>query len=95
MNHSHTRKPPRRRRGPRPGFAIAVDSDPRYVTVATWKAVVQRDGGQCKLCGRKLTRKEITMDHIIPVSRGGRSTFENLRVACGPCNHGRPVDSET
>ena len=42
-----------------------------------------RDGFACQYCG---ARQELTFDHIIPRSRGGRTTWENIVTACAPCN---------
>lgn len=39
----------------------------------------------CAYCGRKTS--ELTLDHVLPRSRGGQSTWENLVSACQPCNH--------
>lgn len=41
---------------------------------------------ECYYCHRILTPKEATMDHIVPISRGGRSTKGNIVVACKQCN---------
>jgi 5-methylcytosine-specific restriction endonuclease McrA len=55
---------------------------------ATWArlrdAVFLRDGYSCVYCGAD--GPTLHCDHIIPVSRGGRSVMENLATACGPCN---------
>jgi 5-methylcytosine-specific restriction endonuclease McrA len=48
---------------------------------ATKAAIMERDGMICQYTGRKLSRKELNVDHIIPVSRGGKNTFSNM-VAC-------------
>ncbi len=42
--------------------------------------------GICHYCHRKFPREELTLDHIVPVSRGGRSTRGNLVVCCRKCN---------
>ena len=43
--------------------------------------------GQCYYCGKKVDREEITMDHVVPLSRGGRSTKGNIVPACKECNN--------
>jgi len=48
--------------------------------------VIERDGSACYICGKVLERHEITIDHVIPLSKGGSHTYDNLRVACRPCN---------
>ncbi len=42
--------------------------------------------GTCWYCGEKVGFKNLTMDHIIPLSRGGRSTKDNLVPCCRRCN---------
>jgi 5-methylcytosine-specific restriction protein A len=42
--------------------------------------------GACYYCGDKVGFKNLTMDHIIPLSRGGRSTRDNLVPCCKKCN---------
>lgn len=43
--------------------------------------------GVCYYCGRKVNPSELTMDHVIPLSKGGRSVRENLVPACKECNN--------
>ena len=42
--------------------------------------------GLCYYCGRKFAYKQLTMDHLVPLARGGRSTKDNLVAACKECN---------
>jgi 5-methylcytosine-specific restriction endonuclease McrA len=44
-----------------------------------------RDNFKCQYCGAKA--KELTIDHIIPKSKGGDDSWENLVTACKPCNN--------
>lgn len=46
--------------------------------------VLRRDRYTCQYCGRQ--GSELTVDHVLPKSRGGQSTWENLVAACRPCN---------
>lgn len=46
-------------------------------------------GSKCGVCKRDLADNEITMDHIIPFSMGGRDRIVNLRILCAPCNVSR------
>lgn len=43
-------------------------------------------GNVCALCGRKLHRRNATVDHIIPRSQGGKDTLENTQAVHGWCN---------
>jgi 5-methylcytosine-specific restriction endonuclease McrA len=48
------------------------------------KNIFRRDGFRCQYCGRK--DSELTIDHVVPKSRGGEESWENLTTACKPCN---------
>jgi 5-methylcytosine-specific restriction endonuclease McrA len=49
------------------------------------RAIFLRDSYTCQYCG---TRPHVlTLDHVVPKSRGGRNTWENMVTACGACNH--------
>lgn len=49
----------------------------------TRRAVFARDGWSCQYCGK---RSNLTVDHVIPRSKGGDSTWENIVASCAPCN---------
>jgi 5-methylcytosine-specific restriction enzyme A len=49
-----------------------------------WQRKVAK--GQCSYCRRRFAPEDLTMDHIVPVVRGGRSTRSNLAPACKACN---------
>lgn len=53
------------------------------VTLDTWRAVIAMHDGCCVYCGE---RARMTMDHIVPLSRGGEHSLSNLVPACGSCN---------
>jgi 5-methylcytosine-specific restriction endonuclease McrA len=48
--------------------------------------VYQRDNFSCQYCGKKFRWNELTYDHLVPRSRGGRTNFLNIVTACKPCN---------
>ena len=50
-----------------------------------WKQRLSR--GTCYYCGHRFAPDELTMDHIIPIIRGGKSTKNNLAPACKDCNN--------
>ena len=45
-----------------------------------------RDNCTCQYCGQHVDRLAATIDHVIPMSKGGKSTWENCTTACGQCN---------
>ena len=51
----------------------------------TRKAVLARDAWTCQYCGRQAAAG-LTVDHVIPRSRGGQSVWENIVASCAPCN---------
>lgn len=48
--------------------------------------VFLRDRFECQYCGDWRATHDLTFDHVIPRSRGGRTTWDNVVTACGPCN---------
>ena len=42
--------------------------------------------GTCYYCGRHFKPKDLTMDHVVPLARGGRSTKDNIVTSCKECN---------
>ena len=74
-----------------PGFQMrlpSVISLKKYIAPARRPAftrfnVFLRDRFSCQYCGDK---DELTFDHVVPRSRGGRTTWENVVTACSPCN---------
>ena len=55
----------------------------RATVPLTRKAVFARDGGRCVYCGAAAT----SLDHVVPKSRGGPHTWDNVVSACARCNH--------
>jgi 5-methylcytosine-specific restriction endonuclease McrA len=49
------------------------------------RALFARDGWRCMYCGT--TNGRLTLDHVVPRSRGGGSVWENVVTSCAPCNH--------
>ncbi|MBK5240236.1 HNH endonuclease signature motif containing protein [Clostridium sp.] len=48
--------------------------------------VIRRDGQVCQVCQKNVPDDKVQFDHIIPFSKGGPTTVENLRVLCSDCN---------
>jgi 5-methylcytosine-specific restriction endonuclease McrA len=48
--------------------------------------IYMRDGNRCQYCGHKFTSSELSLDHVIPLSRGGTSSWDNVVCACLACN---------
>jgi 5-methylcytosine-specific restriction endonuclease McrA len=48
--------------------------------------IYMRDGNTCQYCERSLPRTELNLDHVVPRSQGGRTTWENVVCCCIDCN---------
>jgi 5-methylcytosine-specific restriction endonuclease McrA len=75
---------------------IDIKKDPQHVARERAKArqlrkspwwQQQLDKGICHYCGKKFDAEELTMDHIVPVVRGGKSTKGNVVACCKACNN--------
>lgn len=60
---------------------------PRLHHSVTRKGILLRDRSTCQYCHRELPAALLTLDHVIPRSRAGESTWENLVASCRPCNN--------
>lgn len=60
------------------------------------KSHVKKQGGTCGICGGRLAKGKATLDHIIPISRGGPDHYENTRATHYGCNQrkGNALDTE-
>ena len=63
-----------------------VKIPPRISLPVTRRGVLTRDHYTCQYCGATPARKHLTVDHVIPRSRGGKTTWENVVTACERCN---------
>ena len=48
--------------------------------------VCLRDDFRCQFCGKKLPMSQLNYDHVVPRSKGGRTTWDNIVMSCLPCN---------
>jgi 5-methylcytosine-specific restriction endonuclease McrA len=59
---------------------------PHQTRALSRKNILLRDRNTCQYCGVLLPSGELTLDHVVPRSRGGNSTWENLVACCHACN---------
>jgi 5-methylcytosine-specific restriction endonuclease McrA len=60
---------------------------PQQSRALSRKNILLRDRNTCQFCGKPLPASELTLDHVVPRSRGGSSTWENLVACCYRCNN--------
>ncbi len=71
-----------------PRVILLVDFDrlPRHEVRFTRKNIFYRDRNRCQYCGGKFQTRDLNLDHVVPLSRGGKSTWENVVCCCVACN---------
>jgi 5-methylcytosine-specific restriction endonuclease McrA len=73
-------------RVPRVLLLIAYERVPKGHVRFSRFNIYARDNNTCQYCGKRLPRTELNLDHVIPRSRGGLSTWENVVCSCHSCN---------
>jgi len=71
---------------PRVIVLVAFDRLPKRHVRFSRINLMARDNFQCQYCGRRPHRAELNLDHVVPRSLGGRSTWENVVTSCVDCN---------
>ena len=66
---------------------LAYRHIPQQSRALSRKNILLRDRNTCQFCGSVFPSSELTLDHVLPRSRGGRSTWENLVACCYRCNN--------
>jgi 5-methylcytosine-specific restriction endonuclease McrA len=57
-----------------------------FYTNKEWEDLKAKCEFRCQMCGRHESERKLTVDHIVPVSRGGSSWIQNIQPLCKPCN---------
>jgi 5-methylcytosine-specific restriction endonuclease McrA len=65
---------------------LGYDKLPKQTVKFNRRNIFARDNNQCQYCGRKFPTSELSLDHVVPRSKGGQSTWENIVCACVNCN---------
>jgi 5-methylcytosine-specific restriction endonuclease McrA len=65
---------------------FSYDKLPKQTVKFNRRNIFARDHNQCQYCGKKFPTSELSLDHIVPRSQGGGSTWENIVCACVKCN---------
>ncbi len=62
------------------------DRAPHVVVRLTRRNLMLRDEHQCQYCGRRPSLRDLNIDHVLPRSRGGLDSWDNLVISCRTCN---------
>lgn len=62
------------------------DKVPKQTVKFNRRNIFARDHNQCQYCGKKVPTSELSLDHVIPRSQGGGTSWENIVCACVDCN---------
>lgn len=65
---------------------LFYDRLPRQTVRFNRRNVFARDGNRCQYCGKRFPTSELSLDHVIPRSRGGEASWENIVCSCVKCN---------
>lgn len=65
---------------------LDYDRIPRQTVKFNRRNIFARDGNQCQYCGEHFPTQELSLDHVLPRSQGGQTTWENIVCACVECN---------
>lgn len=60
---------------------------PKQTVRMSKRNIFLRDRYTCQYCGTTCTGESATLDHVLPISHGGKTTWENSTTACKPCNY--------
>lgn len=65
---------------------LAYDKLPQTTVKLNRRNIFARDQNRCQYCGRRFPASELSLDHVVPRSQGGGTTWDNLVCACVKCN---------
>ncbi len=65
---------------------LGYEKLPRQDVKFNRRNIYARDSSRCQYCGKKFSTNELSLDHVVPRSQGGRSTWENIVCCCIRCN---------
>lgn len=73
-------------RVPRVILLNGYDRMPRRHVRLTRENIYRRDKNRCQYCGKHFQRSDLNLDHVVPLSQGGITSWENVVCSCVPCN---------
>ena len=70
-------------------LAISLNAESRYFSDKQRSIIYLRDSGTCGLCGKFVTLRKYDTDHVLPWSKGGKTTLNNGQVTHQSCNRSK------
>ncbi len=89
LNHAEVHSATKALRVPSVIRLLAYRHIPQQTRALSRKNILLRDHNTCQFCGGAFPASELTLDHVVPRSRGGRSSWENLVACCYQCNNNK------
>ncbi len=86
VQHDAVQTVSRRIRVPRVVVLVAYEHLPKARVRFSRFNIYARDDSTCQYCGRRFSRSELNLDHVVPRSRGGSTNWENVVCSCVACN---------
>jgi 5-methylcytosine-specific restriction endonuclease McrA len=65
---------------------LGYEKVPKHTVKFNRRNIFARDNNQCQFCGKRFATSELSLDHVVPRSQGGVSSWENIVCACIDCN---------
>lgn len=65
---------------------LSCDRPPRHDVKFSRHNIYMRDANRCQYCGKRFSTSELSLDHVVPLSKRGPSSWDNVVCACLPCN---------
>ncbi len=65
---------------------VTYDKVPKREVKFSRRNILARDENRCQYCGKRFSAGQLSIDHVVPKSRGGKSSWTNVVAACNPCN---------
>ncbi len=82
----YIKTPTRELQVPRIVRLVLYDRIPKSTVRFNRKTLFARDGYRCQYCGQTRPMSQLSLDHVVPRSQGGRTTWENVVCSCTNCN---------
>lgn len=76
---------------PAPEVIILTNYDRLYAKAPafSYRGLYARDGFKCQYCLKRMSARDLTVDHVVPRAKGGKTSWENCVASCLPCNQSK------